>query len=58
MWQLFYSKEGIIILIITEGTIAQLKWKMETEGCCSIIGCWGLWAEIRLDESVGTATGW
>jgi len=29
MWQLFYSKEGIIILIITEGTIAQLNWKME-----------------------------
>jgi len=39
MWQLFYSKEGIIILINTEGTIKQLNWKTETEG---IVGCWGL----------------
>jgi len=45
MWQLFYSKEGIIILIITEGTIStittkrdldcwqmrQLNWKKEDE---------------------------
>jgi len=44
-------------LIITEGTIAQLNWKMETEGCCGIVGCWGLWAEMTLDESIGAATG-
>jgi len=46
-------------LIITKGAMAQLNWKMETEGgCCfGIVTCWGHQAETRLDESVGTATG-
>jgi len=38
MWQLFSSKGGMTILVITKGAMAQLNWKMETEGGC----CFGI----------------
>jgi len=63
MWQLFYSKEGIFILIITEGTIGQLNWKTEDVELLLVkrtediirCRCWALWDEIRLDGSSETA---